>query len=210
MKLYDAAFAPSPRRVRIFLAEKGIEVPREIVDLRAMEQLGEAFRAVNPRCMVPALVLDSGDVIDESASICRYLECLHPEPPLFGETPEAIGLIDAWTRRIESEGYAAVVYVLRNGNPRFAGRATPGGWDDMPQIPALVDRGQRMWSAFLEMLDARLATREWIVGEQYSFADLTALVALDFAKAAALDGPSARPNVARWHAIVTARPSAAA
>lgn len=210
MKLYDAPVAPSPRRVRVFMAEKGIDVPRETIDLRALEQLGEAYRAINPRCTVPALLLDSGELIDESAAICRFLEALHPDPPLFGTRPEAIGLIESWTRRIEGEGYAAVAYVLRNGNPRFAGRAIPGGWDDMVQIPELVTRGTRMWAAFLDMLDARLDGRQWIVGDAISFADITALVALDFAAAAQLDGPATRLNIARWHGVMAARPSAAA
>ena len=111
MKLYDAPWAPSPRRVRIFLAEKGIEVPCEAIDLRSGEHLGDAYLRINPRGALPALELDDGEVLCESAAICRYFEALHPQPPLFGTTPIEIGRIESWTRRIEGDGYAAAVYV---------------------------------------------------------------------------------------------------
>ena len=210
MKLYDADWAPSPRRVRMVLAEKGIEIARVAVDLRADEQLGAAYLRVNPRGVVPALALDGGEVITESAAICRYLEALHPAPALFGETPLEIARVEEWTRRIEADGYAAAVYALRNTRPAFVDRAAAGKWPAMPQIPELANRARIMWGAFVEALDARLADREWIATDGYSFADITALVTLDFARAAKLDTPEAAAALQAWRARASARLSAAA
>jgi glutathione S-transferase len=210
MKLYDAELAPSPRRVRIFLAEQGVEVERVMVDLRRNEQLDDPYLAVNPRGAVPALELDDGEVICESAAICRYFEALHPEPTLFGATALDIGRIESWTRRIESDGYAAAVYAFRNVHPAFEDRAAPGKWPSMPQIPELGARGLIMWGAFVDALDARLAEREWIATDAYSFADISALVTIDFARAAKFQVPEKCRAVARWHKAASGRPSAAA
>lgn len=210
MKLYDSPWAPSPRRVRIYLAEKGIEIERVSVDLRQGEHFNEAYLRVNPRGVVPALELDSGEVICESAAICRYFEALHPMPPLFGTTPLEIGRIESWTRRIESDGYAAGVYVFRNSRPTMADRGLPGRWPPIPLIPELATRGAIMWGAFIKGLEARLAESEWIAGEAYSFADITALVTIDFAQAAKLPPPEPGSALARWHAAASARPSATA
>ncbi len=210
MKLFDAVWAPSPRRVRIYLAEKGIAIERVMIDLRKGEQLGPDYLAINPRGMVPALQLDDGEVICESAAICRYFEALQPDPPLFGRTPLEIARIESATRRIEHEGYAAAVYVLRNGNPAFAGRSAAGKWPEMAQIPQLAARGMIMWDMFVAMLDAELATRQWVTGEDYTFADITALATIDFAKSAKLTMPESAENLRRWHTAASARPSAAA
>jgi len=177
MKLYDSVWAPSPRRVRIYLAEKGITVDRVQVDLRENEQLGDPFLAINPRGTVPALELDDGEVICESAAICRYFEALHPAPSLFGQSALDIARIESWTRRIEADGYASAVYVFRNSKPQLDGRGNPGKWSAIPIIPDLVMRGTIMWSAFIAGLDARLGESTWIAGEDYSFADITGLVA---------------------------------
>src|SRR5579875_1986416 len=147
MKLYDAAWAPSPRRVRIYLAEKGIEVERVIIDLRRDEQLSDAYLAINPRGAVPALELDDGEVITESAAICRYFEALHPAPPLFGASPIEIARIESWTRRVESDGYIAAVYAFRNSIPQLKDRGVAGKWPPIPQIPDLATRGAVMWKA---------------------------------------------------------------
>ncbi|QKS01651.1 glutathione S-transferase [Sphingomonas sp. CL5.1] len=210
MKLFDAVWAPSPRRVRIYLAEKGIAIERVMIDLRKDEQLGPDYLAINPRGMVPALQLDDGEVICESAAICRYFEAVQPDPPLFGRTPLEIARIESATRRIESEGYAAAVYVLRNGNPAFTGRGAAGKWPEMAQIPQLAARGTIMWDMFVAMLDKELATRPWVTGEDYTFADITALATIDFAKSARLTMPESAANLRRWHAAASARPSAAA
>ena len=210
MRLYDAVWAPSPRRVRIFLSEKGVAIERVTIDLRADEQSGEAYRRINPRGVVPALELDDGEVITESSAICRYVETLHPEPALFGADARDIARIEAWTRRIEAEGYAGAVYVLRNTRDAFRDRGVPGAGPPTPQIPALAERGKVLWDAFVVTLDAWLGGREWIASGMYSFADITALVAVDFARAAKLLVPEDAVNLRRWHAAATARPSAAA
>ncbi|MFA5968579.1 MAG: glutathione S-transferase family protein [Sphingomonas sp.] len=210
MKLYDAEWAPSPRRVRIYLAEKDIKVDLVKIDLRTDEQVGAPYLAINSRGVVPALELDSGEVISESAAICRYFEALHPEPPLFGATPLDIARIESWIRRIEGEGYAAAVYALRNAHPRFDGRALPGNWSNVPMIPQLVERAGIMWDGFLRALDNQLAHFDWVAGDSYSFADITALITIDFAQRCRLEVPTSCSNIARWHAICSARPSATA
>lgn len=210
MKLYDAEWAPSPRRVRIYLAEKAVQVERVVVDLKADEQPGEAYLAINPRGTVPALVLDDGEVIAESVAICRFFEALHPQPPMFGTRPVEIARVEEWVRRIEADGYAAAVYALRNRASAFMNRGLPGKWPAVPQLPALVERGRVMWDGFVATLDRRLGESEWIAGDRYSFADVTALVTVDFARAAKLAVPEAATNLTRWYAAASARPSAAA
>lgn len=209
MKLYDYALAPSPRRVRIFLAEKGITVPTEEVDLRAGAQLTEEFRRVNPQCVVPFLLLDEGNGIGESMAICRYFEALHPEPALFGRTPLEQGLVEQWSRRAEFEGYLAAGEAFRNAVPGFAGRALPGAFP-WPQIPALVERGKARVAHFFQTLDARLAGSRHLAGESYSVADITALVTVDFAGWSKLLIPEELTHARRWYAEVSARPSARA
>lgn len=211
MKLFDAPWAPSPRRVRIFLAEKGIEVERVTVDLRAGEHLGADFVAINPQRQAPALLLDDGTLIDDSIGICRYFEALHPEPPLFGRTPMEIGVIESWLRRIEHDGFQAVVLAFRNTVSVFAGRAVSGQFPAIDQIPELVDRGRLMWDAFSDALQARLDVQPFIAGDGFSMADIAALVVVDFGMVARLPDPrQGRPALARWHAEMSARSSSAA
>jgi glutathione S-transferase len=194
----------------MYLAEKSIEIERRMVDLGAGEHLREPFLTLNPRGTVPVLELDDGETIADSVAICRYLEALHPEPPLFGATPRDLARIEYWTRKIEQEGYAGIVLAFRERSKHMANRPLPGAWPPMPQIPELIARGQTMWALFVDMLDARLADREWIATDSYSFADLTALVAVDFAKATRLSDGNLPPALARWHEAVSARPSAEA
>ncbi|WP_242137601.1 MULTISPECIES: glutathione S-transferase [unclassified Sphingomonas] len=210
MKLFDADWAPSPRRVRIYLAEKQITVDRERIDLRRDEQLGEAYLKLNPRGVVPALQLDDGEILCESAAICRYFEALGALSALFGETALDVARIEGWTRRIEAEGYAGVVYVLRNQREAFRDRGVAGKWPAIPQIPELAERGHILWDTFVRALDAHLAGRSWIATDSYSFADITALVTVDFAKAAKLAVPDGAAHLRRWHAAASARPSATA
>ncbi len=191
----------------MYLAEKGIHVDRVMVDLKTDEQLTPAYLAINPRGTVPALAFEDGTVLDETSAICRYFEALHPDPPLFGTTPEEIGRIEAWTRRIEAEGYAAVGDAYRNSRPFFADRALSGKWPAMPQLPGLVDRGRAMWDRFLDVMDARLSESEWIAGGSVSYADICGFVAVEFARATKLQSVE-RPSVARWHAAMAERPSA--
>src|SRR5271163_2942258 len=158
MKLYDFAPAPNPRRVRIFLAEKGIALPTVQVDLRANEQFSPAFRAINADCTVPVLELDDGTRMADVMAICVYFETLHPEPPLMGVGALDRANVTAWQRRVEREGFFAVGEALRNSSPAFKGHALPGA-DDYEQIPALVERGRARVGKFFRMLDSRLADR---------------------------------------------------
>ena len=153
MKFYDCAPAPSPRRVRIFLAEKGISVPTVQVDLRNGEQFGEAFRKINPDCTVPVLVLDDGTTIADAIGICDYFEAAQPEPSLMGRTPTEKGVITAWQRQCERDGFYAMMEAFRNSTPGFKGRAVTGP-TDFDQIPALAERGKLRVNAFFRMLDA--------------------------------------------------------
>lgn len=210
MKLYDAVWAPSPRRVRIFLAEKRLEIDREMVDLRTYANLEPAYLGVNPRGTVPALRLDDGEVIPDSVAICRYLEALHPDPPLFGRNAKEIALVEYWSRRIEQEAYAGAVYAFRNTNPAFKDRGAPGQWPAVPQIPELAERGRIMWPDFIAALDRRLGDVHWIAGDAYSFADIMGLTTVEFARAAKLTVPDACTHVIRWYEAAKARPSATA
>ena len=209
MKLYEFALAPNPRRVRIFLAEKGIEVPMAQVNLREAEQLKPAFLAINPFATVPVLELDDGRRIAETIAICRYFEAAHPEPHLFGRDPYEIGEVEEWQRHVEFEGISAIADGFRNSTPGMKGRAVTGphGYE---QIAELAERGRARAARFFELLDARLAEREFVAGGRYSVADITALVAHDFGTRTKTISLEHLPNVKRWHAAVSARPSAQA
>src|SRR4029079_8055458 len=180
MKFYDCAAAPSPRRVRIFLAEKGISVPTVQVNLRDGEQFTPAFRAINPDCTVPVLELDNGARITDAIGICRYFEAMQPDPPLFGSGAEDIAIIESWQRQAERNGFYAVMEAFRNSTPGLKGRALPGP-HDYEQIPALGERGGLRVKHFYERMDARLAQSEFVAGPRYSIADITGLIAVDFA-----------------------------
>ena len=209
MKFYDCATAPSPRRVRIFAAEKGIELPTVQVDLRSGEHFGEAFRAVNPTCTVPVLELDDGTCIYESVAVCRYLEAAHPEPPLMGSSPAEQGVVAMWDHRIEIEGFQAAAEMFRNTARGMKDHALPGP-DPVAQIPELAERGRMRVGRFFETLDAQLDGREFVTGPRYTAADITALVAVDFINRLKVETPEGCGNVRRWHEAVSARPSASA
>ena len=209
MKLYDCATAPSPRRVRIFLAEKGLTVPTVQVDLRGGEQFTPAFRALNPDCMVPVLELDSGAAITDIIAICRYLEELHPDPRLMGRTAEERAVIESWLRRIEWDGIYAAQEAFRNATPGLKGRALPGPVF-LEQIPALAERGRLRLQHFFAWLDARLADNEFVCGPHFSIADISGMVAVDFSAWAKLRPPEHLGHLQRWYKDVSTRPSAKA
>ncbi len=209
MKFYDCTTAPSPRRVRIFLAEKGISVPTVQVDLRNNEQLTPAFRAINPDATVPSLELDGGTRINDAIGICVYFEAIHPQPPLLGESAEEKALVTSWQREVERNGFYAVMEAFRNWARGLKGRALPGPYD-YEQIPALAERGRLRVGHFFEQMDARLAQSEFVAGARYTIADITALVTVDFAASAKLTIPESHAHLRRWHAQVSARPSAKA
>jgi len=209
MKFYDCSTAPSPRRVRIFLAEKGITVPTVQVDLRNNEQLTPAFRAINPDATVPALELDDGTRINDAIGICVYFEAIQPRPALMGESAEEKALVIAWQREVERNGFYAVMETFRNTVAGLKGRALPGP-HNYEQIPALAERGRLRVAHFYEQMDARLAQAEFVAGPNYSVADITALVTVDFAQRAKLPIPEQYRNLRRWYTQVSARPSAKA
>jgi len=209
MKFYDCAGAPSPRRVRIFLAEKGIAVPTVQVDLRHGEQFTDAFRAINPDCTVPVLELDDGTRIADAVGICVYFEALQPAPPLMGSDPTSKALIVAAQRRAERDGFSAVVEAFRNFTPGLLGHALPGP-DGYEQIPALAERGRARVKRFFATMEAALAGRAFVCGADYSIADITTLVTVDFAQRIKLAIPEASVNLRRWYDEVSARPSAKA
>ena len=203
MKLYDSKMAPNPRRARIFLAEKGISVPTVQVDMMAKEHLTPEYTAINPLQRMPALELDDGTIICESIAICRYFEVLQPEPPLFGVGAKGVALVEMWNRRCEMNFLANVAGVFRHLHPAMKEL-------EVPQLPAYAEACKPRVYSFLELLDRELATREFIAGDQYSVADITALVTVDFMKPSRLPLPDTVTNVKRWHAAVSARPSAKA
>ncbi len=209
LTLYDCAPAPSPRRARILLTEKGIEVETVQVDLANQEQLSESFRAINPSCTVPALKTEDGTVLTENVGIAAFAEAYKPEPPLLGTTPEEKGLVWSWNARIEFEGLTAVAEALRNSAGRMAGRALTGP-HAVEQIPALAERGRMRLDHFFTMLNARLEDREFIAIDRYSLADITALVTVDFAKWVKAEPAADHTALKRWHDAVSARPSAKA
>ena len=208
--LYEFSLAPSPRRVRMFIAEKGIEIASVQINTRERQQFTDAYRAVNPNCVVPTLVLDDGTCIGETVAICRYLEETHPEPPLMGRDAKEKAVVEMWSRQAEFEGYLAAVESLRNSAPMFEGRGLPGVTGGVPQIPALVERGKQTMGRLFPKLDRRLAGNRYLAGDTFSIADITAYVAIDFAKRAEIEIPADCPDLARWFADVGARPSSAA
>src|SRR6056297_3910811 len=205
MKFYDCQSAPSPRRVRIFLAEKGVELASVQVDLGAGEHLGETFRSLNPDCTVPVLELDDGTALTESFAICQYLESVYPDPPLMGRDDRERALVTQWNAKVESQGLAAVAEAFRNRSRGFTGRALTGP-EGFGQIPELVERGRRRAELFLARLDAELAEREFVAGDVFTVADITALVTVDFAGRIKLPLPEGADNLRRWHEAVSARP----
>jgi glutathione S-transferase len=211
LRLYHSAASPNSRRVRIFLAEKGLTVPLVPVDLGNREQDSHAYRAINPRSLVPTLVLEDGTAIGEVLAIWRYVEEHFPSaPPLLGVTPKDQALVTMWERRAELEGFAAVMEGVRNAAPSLKGRAIAGphGYE---QIPALVERSRQRVRNFFADFDIRLAEAKFLAGETFSAADITALVTVDFA-ARAFDMPLPRNALAlkRWYDTASARPSMAA
>ena len=209
MKLYDMRVAPNPRRVRIFLAEKGIEVPTVQVNIRAGENLQPAFLAVNPRGVLPTLQLEDGTIIDESAAICRYFEELRPDPPLLGRGALDRAMVECWTRRVEGDAGIPVTDAFRNSYPPYAERAIPGRQGSRA-IPELAERGKQRLADFFPVIDRRLAEAEFVAGAHFSFADITLLCIVDFARAVKLPVPEGLAQFERWHAQVSARPSATA
>jgi glutathione S-transferase len=203
MKLYiDSGRAPNPRRVRIFLAEKGVTLPTETVDIGAQAHKAPEFRAVNPMQRLPALVLDDGTVIAESIAICRYVEALHPASPLFGEGALEQALVEMWQRRVELHLLTVVSHAFRHLHPAMAPL-------EVPQVAAWGEANKPRALEFLTFLDGELKGRPYVAGPRFSVADITAVVAVDFMKPAKIAVPEGLVHVLRWHREVSARQSVA-
>jgi len=207
MKFYDCATAPSPRLVRVFIAEKGLDIPVENVDLRSGGHMTPEFRAINPHCTVPVLELDDGTRLTSTQGCWRYLEAIAPEPPLLGATPAEKGLIADRVWRIETDGWQAMTEALRNTSPGMKDRAITGS-DNYPQIPELGERGKLRAQRFLDRLDQLLGGNPYLAGDRYTAADIMAMVVVDFAKWLKLKLPEDARASQSWYAAVSARDSA--
>jgi glutathione S-transferase len=203
MKIIQSHLAPNPRRVRIFLAEKGIELPYEDVDLMKQEHKENGFSQFNPMKQVPVLLLDDGTSLSETVAICRYFERTHPEPCLFGNGALDEAKVEMWNRRVELGLLYTVAQVFRHLHPAMKDL-------EVPQIPQWAEANRPRVYDMLCFLDKELGTRPYIAGDAYSIADITALVAVDFMKPARIARPAELANLTRWHDQVSLRPSAAA
>lgn len=203
MKLFDGGRAPNPRRVRIFLAEKGISVPLVPVDMAAMGHRGEEVASRNPLKRLPVLELDDSTILTETVAICRYFEELHPEPPLFGTGALGKATVEMWQRRVELHLFMTVANAFRHLHPAMK------DWE-VPQVPEWGEANKPKAVEFMRLLDAELALREFLAGDAYTIADITGLVAVDFMKPARIEMPAELSNLRRWYQAVSARPSAKA
>jgi len=202
MKLYDYKMAPNPRRVRIFLAEKGLQVPDEQIDLAKAQNRSPEFLKINPFGGVPVLQLDDGTMLAETVAICRYFEETHPEPRLMGLDARDKALVEMWQRRMELHLFAMATGAFRNTSDFFKGR--------IPQVPEYGEVCRQAAEKMFGMVDGFLANSKFIAGERYTIADITALVAIDFARLVKLRIAPEQKNLARWYEAVSSRPSAKA
>ena len=206
MLLYDCSTAPSPRRARMFIAEKGLEIETREVDLRSGEQRTAEYLAEVPTGTVPALRTDDGELITENVAIAAYLEALHPEPPLLGRTPLERARVLEWDFRVTMGAFMACAEMLRNSSPHMKGRALPGPLD-VAQIPELAERGRARIEQCWREMDAHLAEHEFMAGEGYSYADITATCAVDFSKWVKASPLESYGNIREWHGRMAARES---
>ena len=203
MLLYDGGRAPNPRRVRIFLFEKGIEVPLKPVDMAELEHRSPDISAMNPFQRLPILELDDGTILTETVAICRYFEALHPEPPLMGIDPLDQAVVEMWNRRMELHFLLFVASAFRHTHPAMK------DWE-VPQVPEFGEANRPKALETMEFLDSELSGREFVAGDRYSIADITAMMAIDMLKPARIDRPTHLKHLMRWYETVSSRPSAAA
>jgi len=207
VKFYDCQPAPSPRRVRMFIAEKGVEIPTVEVDLRNEEQLSDAFKKINPRCTVPVLELDDGTCLTDSLAICHYLESQFPEPNLMGRDAREQALVMNWHEQTMTEGFLAGAEALRNTARGFADRALTGP-ENFEQIPVLAKRGQRRLEIFMEQLNLRLAESDYVALDRFTMADIGAYVCTEFAGWIKMPVRDRWQYIRRWCEEIDERPSA--
>jgi glutathione S-transferase len=202
MKIIEARGAPNPRRVRIFIEEKGLDIPCEGIDLLAGEHKSDWFNELNPFGGVPVLVLDDGEALSETVAICRHLESLEPEPPLFGREPLEAARVEMWNRRMEFCLFWPVAHVFRHTNPRMAAL-------ESPQIPEWAEVNRERAGRGLRLLNEQLARNDYVTGDSFTIADITAFVAAGFMKPARMEPPEGLDHLARWYEAVKARESVA-
>ncbi|MAG33522.1 MAG: glutathione S-transferase [Deltaproteobacteria bacterium] len=202
MKLYDNATAPNPRRVRIFVAEKGLEIPLVAVNIQRKENHAPEFLEINPLAAVPVLETDAGEPISESLAICRYLEALHPQPALFGTQPDEKGRIEMWIHRVEFEFVQRVFLCFQNTHDYMKGR--------MPQVPEFGELSRERAQRFLDLLERQLAGTRFVAGDGFSMADISLLCGLEFGRVIGIRATEQHAAITRWHEEVAARPSAKA
>jgi len=200
MKILEERRSPNPRRVRVFLAEKGIHVPFEQVEIMSGAHKSAGFAEINPIRRVPVLILNDGTVLSESMAICRYFEAVQPEPPLFGKTPIEIGMIEIWNRRAELNFFFPVTHYFRHSHPAMAEL-------EVPQVPAWAEANKPRVADIIRIFDRRLSEVPYLAGEQFTVADITAMIAADFMKPARLPVPDDAVHFKRWYAQVSSRPS---
>ena len=208
MKLYHVDFTPSSRKVRIFLSEKGLQIPME--DVADGFQWTAWYKAHYPHMLVPMLELDDGTQIGEAMAICRYFETLHPQPNLMGSDAKERAVIEMWERRSQWEGGGAVEDIFRNSHPLMVDRGLPGTCEPVPQIPALVERGIGRLRRFFDKFETQLADNRFVAGDRFSVADISTLCTIDYARWCQLDIPAHCGNIHRWYSEVSARSSATA
>jgi glutathione S-transferase len=207
MRFYDCGTAPSPRLVRVFIAEKGIEIPTREIDLRHGEHLSPEFRAINPYCTVPVLELDDGTRLTSTQGCWRYLEEMHPDPPLLGTTPAEKAVVADRVWRFDIDGWQAATEALRNSTPGLKDRALTGA-ESYAQISELGERGKLRTRRFLAHLDKLLAGSAFVAGDRYTAADIMAMVLVDFAGWLRIALPEDAVHARRWYESVSSRPSA--
>ena len=211
MKLYDCAMAPNLRRGRIFLDEKGISLPSIEVNILEEENLSPAYLAIDPRGLLPTRELDDGTRIDEVMAICRYFEAIQPQPALLGRNAKEKAIVESRQRKMEFDGMIAGSEIFRNQHEKFARRSLPGaGGETLPAIPALIERGTQTVARFFKWLEIYLGESEYVAGEVYTMADITALCAVDFLAWVKLAIPPENTLTLAWYAKASARPSAKA
>lgn len=207
MKLFDTQMAPNPRRVRMFLFEKGIDIPMQQINIMTGENLQREYLDINPRGLLPTLQFDDGTILDETSAICRYFEEQNPTPALLGSSALEKAQIESWSRRIEFDGYMHVAEVFRNQIPEFATRSIPGT-QNTPQISGLIERGRLLVADFFKTIELHLKNNIYIVGDNFTAADIIALCTLDFADAIGLNIPEGNTSTQKWYERVSSRPSA--
>lgn len=208
MLFYDCPTAPSPRRARMFIAEKGLTIETRDISIAEGEQLAPAFLEINPRATLPVLITDEGTTLTENLGIAAYLEARQPEPPLMGETPDEKGLVLMWNAIAEQQGGQPIAEALRNSNPHMKNRAIPGP-RNYEQIPELAERGKARTAVFFDLIETRLRESPFLAANRFTLADITAFVFVDFARVIKMRIPQENTATRTWFENISARQSAA-